>query len=90
MDDKLLPATPTPLSDNSESLMAMPENKEVTSIRANKRNDYPGNRTQRSRVFLGLTIQYNLFNRYYKATYVDRLNSRIGFEYILKSKPKSK
>lgn len=35
-------------------------------------------------------IQYNLFNRYYKAPYVDRLNSRIGFEYILKSKRKRK
>lgn len=33
-------------------------------------------------------IQYNLFNRYYKAPYVDRLNSRIGFEYILKKKRK--
>lgn len=31
-------------------------------------------------------IQYNLFNRYYKAPYVDRLNSRVGFEYILKKK----
>ena len=31
-------------------------------------------------------IQYNLFNRYYKAPYVDRLNSRIGFEYVLKKK----
>lgn len=31
-------------------------------------------------------IQYNLFNRYYKAPYVDRLNSRIGFEYMLKKK----
>jgi hypothetical protein len=31
-------------------------------------------------------IQYNLFNRYYKAPYVDRLNSRIGFEYVLKAK----
>lgn len=28
-------------------------------------------------------IQYNWFNRYYKAPYVDRLNSRIGFEYVL-------
>ena len=26
-------------------------------------------------------IQYNWFNRHYKAPYVDRLNSRIGFEY---------
>jgi Cu/Ag efflux protein CusF len=33
-------------------------------------------------------IQYNLFNRYYKAPYVDRLNSRIGFEYVLKKKVK--
>lgn len=31
-------------------------------------------------------IQYNLFNRYYKAPYVDRLNSRIGFEYVLRKK----
>ena len=31
-------------------------------------------------------IQYNLFNRYYKAPYVDRLNSRIGFEYMLRKK----
>lgn len=31
-------------------------------------------------------IQYNLFNRYYKAPYVDRLNSRIGFEYVIKVK----
>jgi hypothetical protein len=35
-------------------------------------------------------IQYNLFNRYYKAPYVDRLNSRIGFEYVLKKKKKTK
>lgn len=35
-------------------------------------------------------IQYNLFNRYYKAPYVDRLNSRIGFEYMLKKKKKVK
>lgn len=35
-------------------------------------------------------IQYNWFNRYYKAPYVDRLNSRIGFEYsINKAKGKS-
>jgi hypothetical protein len=33
-------------------------------------------------------IQYNLFNRYYKAPYVDRLNSRIGFEYALKKSSK--
>ena len=31
-------------------------------------------------------IQYNIFNREYKAPYVDRLNSRIGFEYVLKKK----
>ncbi len=31
-------------------------------------------------------IQYNLFNKLYKAPYVDRLNSRIGFEYVLKKK----
>jgi hypothetical protein len=33
-------------------------------------------------------LQYNLFNRYYKAPYVDRLNSRIGFEYKLRKKKK--
>lgn len=33
-------------------------------------------------------IQYNLFNRYYKAPYVDRLNSRIGFEYVFKKGPR--
>lgn len=33
-------------------------------------------------------IQYNLFNRYFKAPYVDRLNSRIGFEYTLKKATK--
>jgi hypothetical protein len=33
-------------------------------------------------------LQYNLFNRYYKAPYVDRLNSRIGFEYKWKKKKK--
>jgi hypothetical protein len=32
-------------------------------------------------------LQYNVFNPKYKAPYVDRLNSRIGFEYVLK-KPK--
>ena len=35
-------------------------------------------------------IQYNLFNRYYKAPYVDRLNSRIGFEYRLTKKARKK
>jgi hypothetical protein len=35
-------------------------------------------------------IQYNLFNPRYKAPYVDRLNSRIGFEYALKKKVKKK
>jgi hypothetical protein len=34
-------------------------------------------------------IQYNLFNRLYKAPYVDRLNSRIGFEYTLKKGKKN-
>lgn len=33
-------------------------------------------------------IQYNLFNPKYKAPYVDRLNSRIGFEYMLHKKKK--
>jgi hypothetical protein len=33
-------------------------------------------------------LQYNLFNPKYKAPYVDRLNSRIGFEYSLKKKIK--
>jgi hypothetical protein len=32
-------------------------------------------------------LQYNVFNPKYKAPYVDRLNSRIGFEYVLKKKP---
>jgi hypothetical protein len=32
-------------------------------------------------------LQYNIFNPKYKAPYVDRLNSRIGFEYVLKKKP---
>jgi hypothetical protein len=35
-------------------------------------------------------IQYNLFNRYYKAPYVDRLNSRVGFELSIKQKAKSR
>lgn len=35
-------------------------------------------------------IQYNWLNRYYKAPYVDRLNSRIGFEYTLRRPPKKK
>lgn len=34
-------------------------------------------------------IQYNLIDRYYKAPYVDRLNSRIGFGYVLKKKTKT-
>lgn len=34
-------------------------------------------------------IQYNIFNPKFKAPYVDRLNSRIGFEYTLKKKRKS-
>jgi hypothetical protein len=33
-------------------------------------------------------IQYNLFNPKFKAPYVDRLNSRIGFEYVLKKRVK--
>lgn len=35
-------------------------------------------------------IQYNLFNRYFKAPYIDRLNSRIGMEYTLRRKPGNK
>jgi hypothetical protein len=35
-------------------------------------------------------IQYNIFNPKYKAPYVDRLNSRIGFEYTLKKRVKTK
>lgn len=35
-------------------------------------------------------IQYNWLNRYYKAPYVDRLNSRIGFEYTIKKAPQKK
>jgi hypothetical protein len=34
-------------------------------------------------------LQYNIFNPKYKAPYVDRLNSRIGFEYVLKRKNRS-
>ena len=30
-------------------------------------------------------IQYNVFNRYHKAPYVDRLNSRVGFEWVVKA-----
>lgn len=33
-------------------------------------------------------LQYNIFNPKYKSPYVDRLNSRIGFEYVLKKKVK--
>ena len=33
-----------------------------------------------------MLIQYNLYNPYFKAPYVDRVNSRIGFEYVLKRK----
>jgi hypothetical protein len=35
-------------------------------------------------------LQYNLFNPKYKAPYIDRLNSRIGFEYVLKKKENTK
>jgi hypothetical protein len=35
-------------------------------------------------------MQYNLYNKHFKAPYVDRLNSRIGFEYVLKPKAKKK
>lgn len=35
-------------------------------------------------------LQYNLFNPKYRAPYVDRLNSRIGVEYVLKKKPAKK
>ncbi len=31
-------------------------------------------------------IQYNLFNRHHKAPYVDRLNSRLGFEFQMKKR----
>jgi hypothetical protein len=31
-------------------------------------------------------IQYNLFNQYFKTPYLDRLNSRMGFEYNLKKR----
>jgi hypothetical protein len=31
-------------------------------------------------------IQYNLFNRHHKAPYVDRLNSRLGFEFQVKKR----
>jgi hypothetical protein len=33
-------------------------------------------------------MQYNLINKYFKTPYVDRLNSRIGFEYVLKKRQK--
>jgi hypothetical protein len=33
-------------------------------------------------------IQYNWLNPKFKSPYIDRLNSRIGFEYTLKKKPK--
>jgi hypothetical protein len=33
-------------------------------------------------------LQYNFINQYFKTPYVDRLNSRIGFEYNLKKKVK--
>lgn len=33
-------------------------------------------------------IQYNLFNPHFKAPYLDRLNSRMGFEYVLKKRQK--
>lgn len=33
-------------------------------------------------------IQYNLIDRHYTTPYVDRLNSRIGFEYIVRRKTK--
>lgn len=32
-------------------------------------------------------MQYNVFNPKFKAPYVDRLNSRIGIEYVFKKKP---
>lgn len=34
-------------------------------------------------------VQYNLYNPGYMAPYVDRINSRIGFEYTLRKRPKS-
>jgi hypothetical protein len=33
-------------------------------------------------------MQYNLINKYFRTPYVDRLNSRIGFEYMLHKKSK--
>jgi hypothetical protein len=35
-------------------------------------------------------IQYNWFNRYYKAPYLDRFNSKIGFEYTIKKVKREK
>jgi hypothetical protein len=35
-------------------------------------------------------LQYNLFNQYFKTPYVERLNSRIGFEYRLKANSRNK
>jgi hypothetical protein len=37
-----------------------------------------------------MLIQYNLYNRYFKAPYLDRLNSRMGLEYTLKKRKKIK
>jgi hypothetical protein len=31
-------------------------------------------------------LQYNFVNKYFKTPYVDRLNSRVGFEYRLRKK----
>jgi hypothetical protein len=33
-----------------------------------------------------VVLQYNIFNPKFKAPYVDRINSRIGFEYVLRKK----
>jgi hypothetical protein len=33
-------------------------------------------------------IQYNLTNHYFKTPYLDKLNSRMGFEYVLKTRKK--
>jgi hypothetical protein len=34
-------------------------------------------------------MNYNLTNQYFKTPYLDRLNSRIGFEYVLKKRQRS-
>lgn len=56
----------------------------VWSLMTGMKKDYKIYKNLRGTVLL----QYNLFNPKFKAPYVDRLNSRIGFEYVLKKKKK--